>query len=74
MVATALLIVFILLVLGFLLVPLELYINTIKNQYYVQLKGLARASLDGDEDELIQIRLKVFFRNFYFYSHRRSTI
>ena len=75
MVVTALLIVFILLVLGFLLVPLELYINTIKNQYYVQLKGLARASLDGDEDELIQIRLKVFFRNFYFYPlKKRETI
>lgn len=67
MVATALLIVFILLVLGLLLVPLELYINTIKNQYYMQLKGLARATVEGHEDELIQIRLRVFFRNFYFY-------
>jgi len=47
--------------------PMVLYINTITNQYYLQLKGLARASIEGDKEELIRIRLKVFFLNFNFY-------
>jgi hypothetical protein len=56
-----------LLVVGALLVPVELYINTTSNQYYVQLKGLARASVEGNAEEVIRIRLRAFYRNFYFY-------
>lgn len=64
-----------LLVLGLLFVPLEIHINTSTNQYYLQLRGLARASLEGHEAELIRIRLSVLFRNFYFYPlKKRGTV
>lgn len=55
-----------------LLRPVVLYINTITNQYYLQLKGLAKASIEGDKEELVRVRLKVLFLNFSFYPLRKS--
>ena len=52
---------------GLLFVPIELYIDTIANQYYLRLRGLAKAKIEGDKEELLRIRLNVLFRNFYFY-------
>ncbi len=50
-----------------LLVPIILSINTQKNDYYIQLKGLAKANFEPHEEELLRIKLKVFFMTFYFY-------
>ncbi|WP_222983402.1 hypothetical protein [Flagellimonas meishanensis] len=63
--------VFILLVVGLLLIPLEIYIDTNSRQYYVQLKGLVKASIEPDKEEIIKIRLKVPFKNFSFYPLRK---
>ncbi len=67
MVISGILILLILLIIGVLLVPVEIYIDTTSNQYYLQLKGLARASVEKDTEEIIRIRLRTFFRDFYFY-------
>lgn len=67
MIVVGIFILLILLLLGLLLVPIQIYINTANNQYYLQLKGVARANLEGDTEEVIRIKLKVFFTNFYFY-------
>lgn len=56
-----------LLILGFLLVPIELHIDTNTNQYFLRLGGLAYASLEAHEAEIIRVRLRLLFRNFYFY-------
>ncbi len=50
-----------------LLMPIILSINTKKNDYYIQLKGLAKANIEPDEKEIIRIRLKVFFMTFYIF-------
>ena len=50
-----------------LLMPIVLSINTTKNDYYIQLKGLAKANIEAHEEELIRIKLKIFFMTFYFY-------
>lgn len=52
--------------------PIVLFIDTATNQYYLQFWGLAKASIQSDEEELIRIRLKVFFLNFSFYPLRKS--
>ncbi len=56
-----------LLLLGLLFIPIEVYFNTITNQYYLRLRGLVKVSMESDEEELLRIRIKVFFRNFHFY-------
>ncbi len=50
-----------------LLVPIDLYINTITNQYYLQIRGFAKASIEKDNVEIIRIKLRMFFMNFYLY-------
>ncbi len=50
-----------------LLVPIILSINTQKNDYYIQLKGLVKANIEPHEEELLRIKLKVFFMTFYFF-------
>lgn len=47
--------------------PIILFIDTDKNLYYIQLQGLAKASLEKHEEELLRIKLNIFFSNFYFY-------
>lgn len=56
-----------LVLLGLLFIPIELYVDTITNQYYLRLRGLVKASIESDEEELLRIRISVFFRNFNFY-------
>lgn len=55
-----------------LFVPLVLYIDTDNNAYYVQIRGLAKASIEGDKQELIRIRLDALFSHFYFYPLRKK--
>lgn len=52
------------------MMPIVLFIDTKTNQYYLQVKGLVKASIESHEEEIISIRLKVFFLSFYFYPLR----
>lgn len=44
-----------------LLVPVILFMDTSTNLYFIQIKGLAKATIEADEKALIKINLKVFF-------------
>ena len=67
MILASILIVLGILVTYLLLMPIILSINTRTNDYFIQLKGLAKANIETHEDELIRIKLKVFFLTFYFF-------
>jgi len=67
----AILLVVILLVFIYLLyVPVILNIDTVSNEYYLQIRGLAKASWEKHEVEIARIKLRVFYFNFYFYPLR----
>jgi len=55
-----------------LLVPIRFFIDTSSNQYFIQAKGLAKASIVADEQEFIKINLKVFFFSFNFYPLKKE--
>ena len=59
-------------ILYLLLLPIVIVIDTISDQYYVHLKGLAKANVIADEKELFKIKLKVFFFNFSFYPLKKK--
>jgi len=67
------LILLLLLTLYLLLIPIVLFIDTATNQYYIQLKGLAKANVEKDVEELIRIKLKITFLSFYFYPLRKKS-
>ncbi|NND15092.1 MAG: hypothetical protein HKN89_02060 [Eudoraea sp.] len=67
MVLWSILIGLLLLLLALLFVPLNLVLNTVTQQYYIQAVGLAKVKIEGDEKEIIRLRLQALFRNFYFY-------
>ena len=50
-----------------LFVQLVLYIDTGTNEYHVRVKGLMKANIIPHKEELIQIRIRTLFMNFYFY-------
>ena len=54
-----------------LYVPIILYIDTSKAQYFIQIKGLAKASIKGDASEIIKVHLKVLIFNFEVYPLRK---
>ena len=56
-----------LLILYILWTPIILFIDTNTNEYYIQLKGLAKASIEKDKVEFLKIKLTLFFFNFYFF-------
>lgn len=57
----------VLLALGLLFVPIQIYIDTDANTYFAGLKGLAKASFEADEKKLFRIRLKALFIERCFY-------
>ncbi len=67
LVIAAILLVFIMILVGLLFIPINIFIDTRGNNYYAELKGLAKASIEPDELEIIRIRLKVPFKVFYFF-------
>ena len=67
MVLAIILIVLGILVTYLLLMPIILSINTSNNEYYIQLKGLAKAYIEPHEEEIIRIKLNIFFMRFYFF-------
>ena len=56
-----------LLLLWLLLMPVILFIDTSSGQYFLQLKGLAKASVEGHEEEMVRIRFNVLGFKWYFY-------
>lgn len=61
------------LVMGYLLLmPIELFIDTAENEYYIQAKGLMKISVETDAKELILLRLKLPFYNFKIYPLKAS--
>ena len=67
MVLAVFLILFLSLLFYILLTPIDLFIDTNSNQYYIQLRGLAKASVEQHKADFLRIKLHVFFMNFYFY-------
>lgn len=67
-------ILFLLLLFYLSMMPIVLFIDTKTNQYYLQVKGLVKASIESHEEELIRIRLKLFFLSFYFYPLRNIVL
>lgn len=61
------LVILLLLILYLLWMPVVLFIDTDSQQYYLQFKGLAKASIEGHEEEVLRIHLKIVFFHFYFY-------
>lgn len=66
-------IVFILLAFIYLLfAPIIVHVNTIDDLYYFQYSGLMKASVIADKEELVKIKLSVFFMSFDFYPLRKK--
>jgi hypothetical protein len=67
MVLTIALIIFLMVIISLLLVPIKFYVNTTTQQYYLQIMGLAKVSIEADEIQWIRLKLKVLFFSFFFY-------
>ena len=65
--------VILLIIVYLLFVPIVLFIDTEQNIYYLQLKGLATASIQADEIEILKIKLKLLFFNFYVFPFKPKT-
>ena len=70
---TILLILFLLLILCFLFLPIVLFVDTSTSEYYIKLKGLAKASIETDSKELLRIKLKILFFNYYFFPLKKNS-
>ncbi|KGL63382.1 hypothetical protein PHEL85_0418 [Polaribacter sp. Hel1_85] len=44
-----------------LFVPVVLFVATTTNQYYVHIKGLAKVSAEYHSEEILRVKLEVFF-------------
>ena len=64
--------VLLLLIVLFLLLPLQLYINTDSNQYFAQMGYVAKASLQGDEAEILRVKMQILGYRFFLYPLRRK--
>lgn len=62
----------VLLVIYILFIPIIIFIDTNTNQYYIHLKSLAKISIEGNEESLIKIKLKLFFLNFNFFPLKKN--
>ncbi|MDE3740451.1 hypothetical protein [Maribacter polysaccharolyticus] len=50
-----------------LFLKMKLYINTDTRQYYLQVVGIVKASVEADKERLVRIHIRTFFMNFYVY-------
>lgn len=55
------------LLLYILFLPIDILIDTSKNEYCVKLGVLARAMIEGDDNYLFRIQVRTFFVRFFFY-------
>lgn len=53
--------------------PIVISIDTNKNLYQIQLKGLVNVHFVPDRLEVLKIKIKMFFLNFQFYPLRRKS-
>ena len=70
MIRMVLIIIFLLLLLSIVYVlftPIILWVDTYKKQYFIQLKGIAKASLEPMKEEVFRLKLNVLFFNYYLY-------
>ncbi len=56
-----------------LFIPLQLYINTATNDYFIRVGHLARGFLEADDKEIIQFRIRVIGYQFYLYPLRMKS-
>jgi len=47
--------------------PIVFFVDTNTNQYFVQLKGLVKVSIEQHKGEILRLKLTFLFMNFYFY-------
>ena len=57
----------VLLILGLLFVPIQIYIDTDTSRYFVKVKGLAKINLEPDEKEIVRVRMRILFFEHSFY-------
>jgi len=62
-----------LLILYLLFVPIDVVIDTAANEYYLKVRGLAKANIESDKEELLRIKLRTFFMNYYFYPLKKKS-
>mgnify|MGYP001820375450 CR=1 FL=1 len=55
-----------------LLTPVSLFIDTRRDKYVIQQKGVVKASVLGDKKEVLKVKLNVLFLKFYLYPLRSS--
>ncbi|NND63240.1 MAG: hypothetical protein HKN48_08605 [Flavobacteriaceae bacterium] len=59
-------------ILAFLLfTPIVLFVDTTSNEYFIQAKGIFKATAEPDENEFLKIRCQLFFYSFYIYPLRK---
>jgi hypothetical protein len=63
---------FLLLLVYLIWMPVVLCVDTVKNEYYIQLKGLAKAKIESHKEEMLILKLKIFFLRFQFYPLRKN--
>jgi hypothetical protein len=61
MIISVLFVLLLILIIYLLFVPIIIVIDSVNNQYFVQLRGLAKVSLIKHQQELMTIKLAVFF-------------
>lgn len=62
----------ILLLIYLLWMPIILKIDTDTSEYFIQFKGLAKASVIGDKQEVIRVKINVLFMSFDLYPLRNK--
>jgi hypothetical protein len=60
-------ILFVCLLVYLLFAPILIVVDTNGNRYYLEYKGLLKASLLGDEEEVIKVRFRIIFFSFDWY-------
>ncbi|GAA4884287.1 hypothetical protein GCM10023311_03310 [Flaviramulus aquimarinus] len=50
-----------------LLTPVSLFIDTRADKYFIQQKGIVKASVLGDKKKVLKVNIKVLFLKFHFY-------
>ena len=57
----------ILILVALLFTPIIICIDTVKDHYYIQLKGLLKIYVEANKTAILHIRVHTFFKDFYFY-------
>lgn len=74
MLLTGFIILFLGLIIYLLFAPIVFYLNTSTSQYYLQIQGLGKATIEKHHEALLRIKLSVLFFKFYFYPLKKRTV